>query len=258
MESVLVAYSGGLDSSFLLKVAADVLGSKVLAVTAVSPTYPAEELAFAKKIALRIGVKHKIIKTTELKDKRFVANKSNRCYFCKKELFRRLKDIAKDFKLNFVVDATNISDEKDFRPGNKAKEELKIHSPLQESGFSKEDIRKLSKKLGLITWDKPGLACLASRVAYGTRISPKILKRIDKAERFLKRLGFQEVRVRHYNCLCRIEVLKQDIPTLLNKRNLIAAKLRSFGYDYITVDLEGYRTGSMNEAIKITTKTTKI
>lgn len=249
MGSVLVAFSGGADSAFLLKTASLVLPKdKILAVTAYSATYPKEELESAKDIARSFGVRHKIIKTYELEDKSFTANPINRCYFCKKELFGSLKDIAKEFKLNFVADASNISDKKDFRPGNKAKEEFKVRSPLQEASLNKEDVRLLSKKLGIITWDKPALACLASRIPYGKEITPLILTRINKAEVFLRQLGFLQVRLRHYNGLCRIEVLKEDIPKIMVRHELIVEKLKRLGYNYVTVDLEGYRTGSLNPA----------
>lgn len=250
MESVLVAYSGGADSTLLLKVAHDTLGNKVLAVTADSPTYPKEELMFSKRMAKRIGAPHKIIRTFELEDTRFISNPVNRCYFCKKELFGRLKKIAKEKKLNFVIDGSNESDKSDYRPGIKAKEEFKIRSPLADAGLTKDRIRALSKKLGLPTWNKPSLACLASRIPYGTGISKKILERIYKAEDILKKNGFNQVRLRDYDNLCRIEVSKNDIPCLINMRRQIVGKFKKLGYNYITVDLEGYRTGSMNEAIR--------
>ena len=250
MDSVLIAFSGGVDSAFLLKVASLVLPkNKILAVTASSATYPKEELLFSKSLARQLDVRHKVIKTDELKDKRFIANPLNRCYFCKRELFKRLKALASKFKLNFVVDASSLSDRLDFRPGEKAKQELKIRSPLMEAGFTKQDIRRTSKKLELITWDKPALACLASRIPYGVKISSLLLGRIHRAEKQLKKIGFRQVRVRHYNGLCRIEVAKNEIPYLFSKRKQVVEKFKKLGYNYVTVDLEGYRTGSMNPAL---------
>ncbi|MDD5692665.1 MAG: ATP-dependent sacrificial sulfur transferase LarE [Candidatus Omnitrophica bacterium] len=248
--SCIVAFSGGSDSAFLLKACSMVLPKdKLLAVTAFSATYPESELRKAKILAGEIGARHKVLKTAELNNKKFVSNSVKRCYFCKKELFTKLISIARRNKLNFVLDAGNISDEKDYRPGNIAKKELKIKSPLVESGFSKEDIRKASRKLGLSTWNKPSLACLASRIPYGTKITVGLLKRIARGEEYLVGLGFKQVRLRHYNGLCRIEVDKGDIGSLLNRREAIVGKLKSLGYNYITVDLEGYRTGSLNEVI---------
>lgn len=250
MGSVLIAYSAGADSTFLLKVARDCLGNRVLAVTANSPTYQPQELEFSRKMTKELGVRHKVIKTSELKDKRFIKNPVDRCYFCKSELFGRLVEIAKNNNLNFVLDASNISDKQDFRPGSIAKNELKVRSPLQEAGFTKEDIRIFSRKLGLKTWDKPSLACLASRIPYGNKISSPVLTKINKAEEFLRKAGFKQVRLRHYDGLCRIEVSKNEIPLVAERRNQVVGKLKKMGYNYITLDLEGYRSGSMNEAIK--------
>lgn len=247
MDSCLVSFSGGVDSSFLLKVASGVLRKrKVLAVTAVSATYPKEELLFARKLANNLGVRHKIIRTYETHNKKFLLNPVNRCYFCKKELFSTLQSIARNNRINFVVDGSNMSDKRDFRPGVKAKKEFNIRSPLGEAGFSKEDIRRMSKKMGLITWDKPSLACLASRIPYGIKITPELLEVVDKSEKILRGIGCRQSRVRHHGELCRIEVDRVDMPKVLKKRDLIIEKLQKLGYNYITLDLEGYRTGSLN------------
>jgi uncharacterized protein len=249
-KSAVVAFSGGQDSAFLLKICALVLPpDKILAVTAVSETYSKGELAKAKILAKQIGARLKVIRTGELNNKKFTANSPARCYFCKQELFSRLIVIARQNKLNFVLEASSISDKSDFRPGNIAKRQLKIKSPLIEAGFKKEGIRRLSKKLGLPSWNKPSLACLASRIPYGVRITAGLLKRIDQAEAYLNSLGLRQVRLRHYGRLCRIEVDKNDLPRLLGRRQKIVKRLKSLGYNYATVDLEGYRTGSLNEVI---------
>ncbi|MFH0917684.1 MAG: ATP-dependent sacrificial sulfur transferase LarE [Candidatus Omnitrophota bacterium] len=249
-KSALVAFSGGQDSAFLLKICALVLpADKVLAVTAVSATYPKGELAKAEILAKQIGARLKVIRTRELNNKKFTANSVARCYYCKEELFSKLIAVAKQNKLDFVLEAGSLSDKLDYRPGNIAKCKLKIKSPLIEAGFDKEDIRRLSKKLGLSSWNKPPLACLASRIPYGVKITTPLLKRIDQAEEYLIAQGFKQVRLRHYNGLCRIEVDKSDIRRLLNQRQPIVKKLKDLGYNYITVDLEGYRPGSLNEVI---------
>ncbi|MCU0666484.1 MAG: ATP-dependent sacrificial sulfur transferase LarE [Candidatus Omnitrophica bacterium] len=250
MKSALVAFSGGTDSTFLLKIALDTLGANVLAVTAVSASYPKEELIFAEKTARLFKAKHKIIRTREFKDKNFLSNPVNRCYFCKKELFSQLKGIARKNKMNFVLDASNLSDKKDFRPGNKAKREFRIRSPLQEAGLTKSDVRILSKKLKLATWDKPTLACLASRVAYGIKITRNLLDRINKAENYLKSLGISCVRVRDYGRLCRIECDLRKADLILSRNKQIAGRFKSLGYQYITLDILGFRSGSMNEVLR--------
>ena len=249
--SCAVAFSGGVDSTLLLKVASGLLPKdKLLAVTANSPTYPAEELSAARQTARILGVRHKIIKTCELKNKKFLSNPVNRCYFCKKELFSKMSSLARKNGIISVLDASNLSDSGDFRPGNLAKEESGVRSPFVEAGFTKEDIRKASKQLKLPTWDKPNLACLASRIPYGTKISVGLLKKVHRAENYLKDMGFRQVRVRHYNGLCRIEVYRNEIPRFIKEREEVVDKLKKLGYNYITVDLNGYRTGSLNEVIR--------
>jgi len=247
MHSVLLAFSAGVDSTFLLKVLKDSLPKdRFLAVTADSATFPKEEMASAKKLARELGIRHKVIRTRELKDKKFLANTAQRCYFCKKELFLRLRKLAAKHKLRYVADASSISDDKDFRPGSKAKKELGVRSPLQEARLTKRDIRRLSKAFGLITWDKPSQACLASRIAYHIPISSAILSRIERGESFLRRLGFREVRLRHHNGLCRIEVSRRDIPKVVRQYEAVCRGIKKLGYQFVTLDLQGYRTGTMN------------
>jgi len=253
LGKVVIAFSGGVDSSFLLKAAKDALpDGDVLAVTAVSETYTGSELRQAKRFTKKLGVRHKIVFTNELKDKNFTKNPVNRCYYCKKELFGKLAEIVKEQGFNYGLDASNTDDAGDYRPGSKAKKEFGIRSPLVEAGFSKDDIRKYSKRLNLDTADMPSMACLASRFPYGEEINKRALKRIEAAEDFIKRFGVFQARVRCHNDIARIEVEKRDVKIFVNKRicDRITKRLRHLGFRYITLDLEGYRTGSLNEVLK--------
>jgi len=251
MDRVLVAFSGGVDSTLLLKMAQDVLDDRVLAVTATSPTYPKREENEARSIAKKLKVKHRCIKTNELDNKQFALNPSNRCYLCKKELFSQLQLIAQQNGYQHIIEASNRDDESDFRPGLKALKELGIRSPLREAGFTKKEIRQLSKKLKLPTFDKPSLACLASRFPYGQEINQKKLTMVDKAEAYLHTLNFKQCRVRHHDSIARIEVDQEDLERFFGPtvREQINKKFKKLGFTYITLDLEGYRSGSMNEPL---------
>jgi len=250
LEGVVIGFSGGVDSTFLLKAAHDVLGDKVLAVIATSQTYPQREIEDALKLAQELGVRFKLIETNELQDDNFRQNPPQRCYYCKKELFTKLKTIAQEKGFKWVLDGSNYDDLDDFRPGTKARDELGVRSPLQEAKLTKKDIRLLSKYFGLPTWSKPSFACLASRFPYYTPIDEEDLQRIGQAEDFLRGLGFRQVRVRHHGFLARIEVLLEEIPRLVEQKEMVVKKFKALGYRYVTIDLEGYRSGSMNEVLE--------
>ncbi len=250
-ESVIVAFSGGVDSTFLLKVAVDLLGDKAVAVTAESDTLAASELELAATIAGQIGARHIIIRTDEMCDPDFVANPPDRCYHCKKTLFGRLTELAVEMNIPVVVEGSNYDDLDDYRPGFRAVNEFAVISPLKDARMTKEDIRILSRTMNLPTWDKPAAPCLSSRIPYGSPITKEKLARIEQAENYLKSLGFKVLRVRDHDKVARIELPPDDIDRLFanGRAKEITDQFKSFGYGYVAVDLLGFRSGSLNESL---------
>ncbi|MBW2201906.1 MAG: ATP-dependent sacrificial sulfur transferase LarE [Deltaproteobacteria bacterium] len=249
-ESLAVAFSGGVDSTFLLAVAHDVLKKKVIALTADSPVHPPQERAHAVELAKSFGVEHIVIKSREMDNIDFVANRKNRCYVCKKLLFEDILNLAMERGIRLVAHGANVDDLRDFRPGFKAAEEMGIVSPMVDAGLTKEDIRRLSKEMNLPTWDKPSMACLATRIPYGTPISLDALEMVDKAENFITCLGFMTCRVRHHGKVARIELSHRDFNKIMNEeiRDNVILALRKIGFSHIAVDMEGYIQGSMNRS----------
>lgn len=252
MERVVIAFSGGVDSTFLLKAATLSGLSDILAVTGQSESLPERELSFAKEVAASMNVKHKIIVTEELMDDNYAENPPDRCYYCKKELFTRLSDIASRENYFYILDGTNADDAHDRRPGRRAAGENGVKSPLLDAGLSKEEIRKISRDLGLPTWDKPATPCLSSRFPYGHKITAEGLLRVDRAETFIRGFGIKELRVRSHSNVARIEVHPEDFPKLMEDtaREKIVDFLKSLGYENVTLDLRGFRSGSSNEVLE--------
>jgi pyridinium-3,5-biscarboxylic acid mononucleotide sulfurtransferase len=250
MGNCLLAYSGGVDSAFLLARAIEEIQDKVLAVTAASETFPEREFNEAVALAKQLNANYETIEIKEFENEDFLKNDTNRCYFCRQGLYEVLVKIAEKKGYPFIMDGTNASDVGDYRPGMKALREKGIRSPLKEAGLTKDEIRFLSKQMNLQTWDKPSFACLSSRIPYGTKITAKAINQLDVAEDYLlKEIGLYQVRVRHHDKIARLEVEDRDIQKVLEYKDAIHDKLKQLGFDYIALDLKGYRTGSMNEVI---------
>lgn len=252
LASLLIAFSGGVDSSFLLAMACHALGDRVLAVTAHSVIHTEDELEWASLFAERLGVEHMIIESNEMMIPEFISNPSDRCYHCKKSIAAGLQDIANKRGIKYIAHAINTDDYNDFRPGIKAAKEMGLISPLVDAGLSKEEIRFLSREMGIETWDKPSNACLASRIPYGSSVTPDKLRMIDDAERILKEKGFRQVRVRHYGTMARIEVEESNIERFneVDLRREVVKKFKEIGFKHVAIDLEGYVSGSMNRELE--------
>ncbi|MEP7342807.1 MAG: ATP-dependent sacrificial sulfur transferase LarE [Acidobacteriota bacterium] len=252
MESVIIAYSGGVDSAYLAYLAAIELGARALAVTGESPSYPDFQRQDALAVVKQFGIPHEFIFTEEIHDPNYQANPANRCYFCKHELFTKLAEVAEQRGYAFVCDGNNADDVGDYRPGRQAAKELNVRSPLIEAGLAKSEIRQLSARAGLPVWDRPASACLSSRIPYGMPVTIEKLSVIERGEARLRALGFRQMRVRHHGDVARIEIAPEEMPNALNVEmaQRIATAFKQLGFKFVTLDLEGYRTGALNEALK--------
>lgn len=253
LGSVVIAFSGGVDSAFLAVAAAAALGERAVCVTADSPSYPSRHRDLAVRIATQFTLRHEFIQTAEMERPEYVANPSNRCYYCKQELFDRLTAFARERGIAAVADGNNADDRGDYRPGRQAAREHGVRSPLDEAGLTKPEVRELSRRLGLPTWDEPASACLSSRIPYNSEVTVEKLRMIEGAEEALHRLGFRHCRVRHHGEVARIELAPDDMARALDPqaRATLVTDLKAIGYRYVSLDLEGYRTGSLNEVLRL-------
>lgn len=249
MDQVIVAFSAGIDSTFVLARALEVLGDRVLAVTAASETFPERELQEAIELAKKLGARHEIIEIREMENPDFVSNPTNRCYFCKSGLYTSLTELAAERGIKHVLDGANMDDLGDYRPGRIAAAENEIRSPLQEAQLYKEELRELAKEMGLPNWDKPSFACLSSRIPYGSLITLEKIEQLDRGEQALRDLGFRQLRIRHHDQIARLEIPREEFAKAIELSDRITAILKEQGFSYVTLDLQGYRSGSMNETL---------
>lgn len=259
MESCIVAFSGGVDSSYLALIAHQELGSKALAVTAESPSYPSHQRKIVVDLVKCYNFRHEFIASEEMEDSNYVENPSNRCYFCKRELYSRLQEIARERGFRYVVDGNNLDDISDYRPGRQAGREMEIRSPLIEGVLNKAEIRELSRRQGLPTWNQPASACLSSRIPYGSPVTIEKLRMVDQGEEIMRSLGFSQTRVRHHGDIARIEIAREEMPKALNIAvfDRFSREFKRIGFRFVAVDVDGYRTGALNETLTQITVSSK-